>query len=159
MSRGSEADASWSRFVLGVWLVVIGALIYPVYSYKVVTYLMARDAEAVMQPFVSEMNASNRQIAAQQAQWVADNEAQNARNEAQNNANRIQSVQIKGASMVSGHPLVIAEFGSATATEIVDRVCDQASAWFRRDMGGQSIRLQRYRGEQPALDAGTITCP
>jgi type IV secretory pathway TrbF-like protein len=159
MARGGDADASWTRFWLGVWLVAIGALIYPFYSYKVVTYLMARDVEEAMKPFVAEVNASNRQVAAQQAQWSANAEAQNAANEARNMADRIRSVQIKGVSNTQGQPLAIVDYGTARSAEIVGAVCEQASVWFHRDMSGQVIRIQRYRGGQPAIDDGTVGCP
>lgn len=152
--RGRSVDPSedaWTRFRLGAVLALIAVLVYPWYSYKVQAYLLANDVKDAAVQLGAEVASENHKLNHQLRQEAADDAAWSREQ-------RLMSVHIKGVSSISGQPVVIVDFGQAGSAESTTSVCNQVNAWLRRDMRGQPIRLQQYRGDRPAIDAGSITC-
>lgn len=146
----SEDNAS-ARFIVGTVLFVVVALAYPWYSCWVQSRLLATDVQQAAQQLEAdarkELQAMNEQM-----QDAVENQ------QAQAEARRINAVRVLGASTSGGLPVVIVNLGSASMHEATPAICQQASGWVGRSVAGAQIRVQRYRGRQPALDAGTIRC-
>ncbi|HEY9146056.1 MAG TPA: hypothetical protein VIN36_05170 [Thiobacillus sp.] len=148
----SAAPVSRDRFWLGTAIFLGVAAIYPFYSYHVHTRLAARDVSAAVGEFTRELDemadeADREQRAA--AQRRAD----------QALAQRQRGVSLAGTTIVGGRRIAIVSLGSATLAEAEGTICRQASRQFGESLAGQQLRVQRHRGSQPAVDAGTITCP
>lgn len=148
----SPPPAPRDRFWLGVAILLGVAAIYPFYSYHVHTRLAARDVAAAVGEFTKELGEMADE---------ADREQQAAAHQrsAQALAQRQRGVSLAGTTIVGGRRIAIVNLGSATLTEAEATICRQASRQFGESLAGQQLRVQRHRGRQPAVDAGTITCP
>lgn len=144
-------DDGVSLFWLGVSIFLLVALVYPWYSYWVVTHLLARDAEAAVAELDSQMK-----VAQQRAQQVAA-EQQAAAQERQRRS-YAAAVRVMGISPSGDRPTVLVDFGRSNVVDAGDVICVQAARWLHRDLSGQVITLQRYRGDQPAMSAGDLAC-
>lgn len=139
------------RFWVGVGIFLLVAMAYPFYSYAVHSYLVAREfreaaarADAEMERF----NANLRREAAE-SQRVAAAEALRTRQ---------RGVSVAGTSIIGGKRVVIVNLGQASLAEAKATVCAQAERYFREPLAGEELHIQRHRGKQPAIDAGTIIC-
>lgn len=128
------------------------ALVYPWYAYWVGAYLLTRGLEAASEEFarVSDEALSD-------AQKLARRSVEASRREQQRR--RIANVQIKGVSDGPDGHVVIVDMGNASLLESDEEICGQASTWLNLDVSGTTLRVQRYRVNQPALDFGAVTCP
>lgn len=139
------------HFWIGVVIFLLVALVYPFYSYQVQTRLAARDVAVALNQFNDQMgelaNDARRQ-----------SEAASRASAAQVLAGRLRGVKVAGTTMVGGNRIVIVDLGQASLAEATDIICRQAAARYREPLSGQRLRVQRHRGRQPAVDAGTIVC-
>lgn len=113
--------------------------------------LRAQGLEAGLQQLNAEVEADTarrQQVTAQQAQ---------ARREEQTRQ-QVAGVRVMGVNDGRSGPVVVVNFGRATADQAAARICSQTERSLGRRLDGVTIRLQRYRGSQPALDAGQIRC-
>lgn len=157
-SRLGESDPVQARFVIGLAVFVVVALLYPWYSYHVQAYLLARDLEAGLQQLNAELDgvademkadtARRQQASAQQAQARRDEQTRQ----------RQAGVRVMGVNDGRSGPVVVVNFGQAGVAESAIQICSQAEHFLGRKLDGVPIRLQRYRGSQPALSAGQIRC-
>lgn len=69
-----------------------------------------------------------------------------------------REVQVVGASGGSGGAVVIVRMGEASLDEAAPEICRQAGAWLRTSVQGQRLRVQRHRGNAPALEVGQVGC-
>lgn len=145
------SEDAWARFRLGAVFALIALLAYPWYSYKVQAYLLANDVKDAAEQLGAEVASENQNLNHQLRQEVADDAAWS-------HEQRLMSVHIKGVSTIAGQPMMIVDFGQVNSTELKTTLCRQVDFWFQRSMDGQPIRLQQYRGNNPAIDAGSITC-
>lgn len=157
-----ERDEAGRRFWLGVALAGIGALIFPWYAYWVDSFLTERGLKAATEEMKRQSQAASQQLAdslaAAQAQSQADAARMRAQSDAYLQSNRIAQVRVMGAS--SGEPPTVqVQLGTAGIEEARDTICRQAPYWLRHDSSGMTLRVQRSRGSQPALDAGVVHCP
>lgn len=147
---------SWARsdskhyFQLGLIVFVAVAIVYPWYSYKVHTYMLGRDMQAAAEAMEQEATKALEQANAEAAR-------QRAASAAADLQRRVSQVRIKGISGQSP-PVVLVDLGRATLEEAEDVVCRQAAAWLRAPTSGRVLRVQRFRGSQPALEAGELVC-
>lgn len=145
--RGAGPD----RFWVGVGIFLLVAMAYPFYSYAVHSYLVARELRAAAALAGAEMerfNANLRREAAE-SQRVAAAEALRTRQ---------RGVSVAGTSIIGGKRIVIVNLGQASLAEAKATVCAQAERYFREPLAGEELHIQRHRGKQPAIDAGTIIC-
>ncbi|MGB0133343.1 hypothetical protein [Dokdonella sp.] len=145
------ADSSSSRFAVAISVFLAVAFVYPWYLYwvdsVVATWRLSAFSEE-MENIAAEVQAETRERTAK---------ATEANRREQRHA-RIAKVRVKGVSDGSNGPVAIVDLGSASLTESSATICRQTSAWLRKNMTGVSLKIQRYRLNQPALDAGTIDC-
>lgn len=156
--RLGDADPAQTRFVIGLGVFVVVALIYPWYSYRLQAYLLARDLEVGLQQINAEMDAVTDQMKANTARrQQASAQQVQARREEQARQ-RVAGVRVMGVNDGRSGPVVIVDLGQASVGQATARICSQTERSLGRSLDGVSIRLQRYRGSQPALDAGQIRC-
>jgi ribosomal protein S12 methylthiotransferase accessory factor YcaO len=72
---------------------------------------------------------------------------------------RVAGVRVMGVSSGGDLPTVLVSLSNSNAYEAERTICQQAGAWLNKNVSGTTLRLQRHRGNQPAADAGEITCP
>lgn len=148
-------DSGDSRFAIGVGIFLLVAALYPWYSYKVVTFLLAKDATEALSQFGRETKAAGDALSEQLALDQQELTQASAERRA---ARELAAVKVMGVSESGNRPLVLVNLGSASLHDVDAEVCRQASRWLRRNLSGVVIRVQRTRGNSPAVDAGEIVC-
>ena len=149
--HAAAGDEASSRFVIGLVVFIAVALVYPWYSYWVHSTLMARDMQLAVQAMGDEVERGVQQMQAATAQ-------QRQRTAAEARQARIAAVDVMGATAASGGPVVIVRMGNASLDEAGETICAQAERWLRAPVAGQTLRVQRHRGNAPALDVGRVRC-
>ena len=151
-------DPDWSRRRLGILMIAI-ALIAPFYGYFVWDQLWKAELRALDRKAQLEGEALSAQMRANEI--AIGNRFREARDvaAARDLQRRVMAVRVGG--VIDGNPAtVIVEQlppeGAAAAAEVI---CAQAGHWLRRTTRGSTLRVQRDRGNQPALDAGVVVCP
>lgn len=69
-----------------------------------------------------------------------------------------KAVRMMGVSEGTNGVVLLAELGDRSLADARETLCFQASRWIRRSADGRTFRVQRYRGNAPALHAGSIRC-
>lgn len=164
----------------GIYVAVLIALAYPWYANWVDRVVLARDLAAATRAFEAAVPAATtprptRRDAAPTmsdpiSQFGADvaHHATRAlrdgvdqpvqRNDAQSRMRRLAAVEVAGAMDVAPATLIV-ELNGAALEEARETICAQAAAVLRRPLAaGESLRVQRYRGNDPARELGMITC-
>ena len=149
--HAAAGDEAGSRFVIGLVVFIAVALLYPWYSYWVHSALMARDMQQAVQSMGEEVERGVQQMQAATAQ-------QRQRTAAEARQARIAAVDVMGATAASGGPVVIVRMGNASLDEAGETICAQAGRWLRAPVAGRTLRVQRHRGNAPALDLGRVRC-
>lgn len=152
--EANSADDPQSRFVTGLTIFVVVALAYPWYSYWVQSRLFANEVESGFRQMSAEVasvqkSGAQRQRASTQAGRTSGETSPRG---------RISEVRVKGATDGRNGPLVVVNFGSVDVSAARETVCQQASYLLGRPLTGEVVRVQRFRGNQPATDAGRIDC-
>lgn len=154
MSRPEESRRPRAALLRLGWtalaVLVLLALLWPWYSYRVQAYLLGRDLQAVGEALQREGERAAAQSSARQR------EAQLRRNEAALRR-RLAGVSVRGASG-SASPVVIVVLGDSNPQEARDVICAGAERLLGRSLAGVTLRVQAHRGAQPALDAGSVRC-
>lgn len=132
-------------------VLVVIALLWPWYSYRVQAYLFGRDLQAVGEALQREGERAVAQASSRQR------ESQQRAEEAALQR-RLSRVRVRGASG-SASPVVIVELGGSKPQEARDLICAGAERLLGRSLAGVTLRVQAWRGPQPALDAGQVRCP
>ena len=156
--RAPVIESDWSRRRLGV-LVIVVALLAPFYGYFVWNQLMKAELRAMEREAQQEVEALSVQMraagvaAAERSRQLLDAAA------AQDFRRRVAAVRVVGA--IEGNPAVVIvdHLPAEGAAEAADAICAQAAQWLRRATRGSTLRVQRDRGNQPAMDAGVVVCP
>ena len=149
--HAAAGDEAGSRFVIGLVVFIAVALVYPWYSYWVHSTLMARDMQRAAQAIGTEVERGVQQMQAATAQ-------QRQRTAAQARQARVAAVDVVGATAASGGPVVVVRMGDASLDEAGETICAQAGRWLRTPVAGRTLRVQRHRGNAPALDVGRVRC-
>ena len=147
------------RFAIGVAIFLAVALAYPWYSYWVSTYLLGRDLKAATTQFQAESDKADAQLSASMARTRESNAADAQAAAEYEQRRQVAAVRVLGVSTGGAKPLVLVNLGNASLTDADEEVCRQASSWMRRELSGVTIRIHRFRGNQPAVDAGEVVCP
>lgn len=151
-SRMSDGSGNDPRFVIGLVVFVSVALLFPWYAYEVVSYSIERDATRALNDFGIET----------QKQVEAENKEAERRHSAAldfQQRQRVAGVRVMGVSSGGDLPTVLVSLGNLNTYEAERTICQQAGTWPNKNVSGTTLRLQRHRGNQPAADAGEITCP
>jgi hypothetical protein len=143
------------NFWTGVAIFIGVALVYPFYSYKVQSQLLARELTVGMEALTGEVDAMEREAG---RQAVAASNAYAAQSAAQAAAGRQRGVVVAGTTRVGRTRVVIVQLGQSGLSEAQPSICRQAAALFGERLSGERLRVQRHRGSQPALDVGTVVC-
>lgn len=159
---GTPDDNAEARFWIGLIAFFFVALAYPWYSYKVNGYLLAQDLQAASDELGRQVEASNsrlrRQIEASSSQARQRSAIEAARRQAAADQARIDAVRVVGTFPGRTGPVAIVSLGQAGLPEAATTICRQAESTLESSLAGQVLRVQRYRGDQPALDVGSIRC-
>jgi hypothetical protein len=151
-SRTTEGSGNDPRFVIGLVVFVSVALLFPWYAYEVVMYALERDATKALNDFGIEtqkqVDAANKEAERRHSAALEFQQRQ-----------RVAGVRVMGVSSGGDLPTVLVSLGNSNTYEAERSICQQAGAWLKRNVSGMTLRLQRHRGNQPAADAGEITCP
>lgn len=144
-------DASGARFRFAIAMCVGVVLAYPWYEYWVNSFLLAR-----------ELDASAREIEVASQQFLEQMEDQTARADILSRRDqqrvRVGKVRVKGVGDGATGPVVIVDLGFASLSESKETICNQARTWLKKDLTNVSLKVQRYRVNQPALDSGVVDC-
>ena len=150
-SSGTAEDNAESRFWIGVVLFLAVAAAYPWYSYWVNAFLLTHQLKVAGQEVSRQLDSATKEMeqafAAARAQ-----QQQTARRQ------RVAQVRVLGALPSRKGPIVIVELGQTSLFEATDVICREAGGMMGMAVTGSSLRVQRYRGNEPALDVGTIYC-
>ncbi len=151
----SAANGLW----LAITLFAVGAIAYPWYAHWVNSYLLDREAKALMEQLQQQADvASQRMQAAQETVLINAQrvQADTIRNAA---ARRIAAVRVMGASANASNPVVIVALGDAPLEKSTSTICAQSARWLGSSASGKRLRVQTWRGNQPAMTIGSIDCP
>ncbi len=150
-SRISQT-ATDHRFSIGLGVFVLVALLFPWYAYEVVSYSLERDTTRALNEFGIETQKQTDELN-KKAQRQSDAYAEQLKRQ------RIAGVRVMGVSAGGDLPTVLVSLGTSNTSEADIAICQQAAAWLGRNVAGSTLRIQKHRGNQPAQDAGEITCP
>ncbi len=148
---GTAEDNAESRFWIGVVLFLAVAAVYPWYSYWVNAFLLTHQLKVAGQEFSRQLESANKEM--EQAFSAA-----RAQQRQTAHRQRIAKVRVLGALPSRKGPIVIVELGQTSLSEATDAICREAGGMLGMSVTGTSLRVQRYRGNQPALDIGTVYC-
>ncbi len=157
MNQG-ENDPAWTRFWLGFIFFVIVALAYPWYEYQVNKWLLAKDLEVVTEELSEQADAAQRKLSAQMRNAQEQSRLAQVQMREQQQRRRLAKIKVMGTSGTGARLVMIVEMGNTDLPEAHDTICRQARVLFGHDFGGQPLRIQKYRGNQPAVDIGSINC-
>jgi len=140
------------RFAIGLGVFILVALLFPWYAYEVVSYSLERDTIKALNQFgietqrqIDEVNKENQKRRVATAEHLL--------------RQRIARVRVMGVSSGGDIPTVLVSLGNSNIYEADIVICKQAALWLGRNIDGSTLRIQKHRGNQPAQDAGEITCP
>jgi hypothetical protein len=152
--RGSvtQSSAFNARFWIAIAVFLSVAIAYPWYSYRVNSYLLSREMEAAAREMARIADETLKE-----AQREGAEAAERFKRDQQRK--RIANVRIRGVSDGPKGPVVIVDLGTASPVESDQAICRQATAWLKANLSGTTLNVQRYRINQPALDAGVVVCP
>ena len=161
-SDGTPDDNADARFWTGLIVFVFVALAYPWDSYWVGKYLLVRDVQAASEEAGQQLEASmaqaRREIEASTTRMRERSAAEAGRRRAELEQARIDAVRVVGTFPTKAGPVAIVSLGQMELSEAGPLVCRQAEAMLEVQLAGQVLRVQQYRGSQPAIDMGAIRC-
>lgn len=149
--RANSGDQTDGRLTLAVIVFVAVALAYPWYSYWVHAHLLNRD----MQAAAAELDKQARALeSAASSQWQTlsappDFPVVHAVS---------KPIRLMGISEGTSGAVLVAELADSSLADARDSLCSQASRWSGRSSSGRAFRVQRYRGNAPAVHVGSIQC-
>src|SRR3546814_1807711 len=103
-SQGSPEDNANSRFVIGLVVFVLVALLYPWYSYWVQARLVARDVTRAVEVMDAQLRSELKAVDKRATQAAQ-------RRQATVDRRRVAAVRVVGAMATSGRPGVIVDMG------------------------------------------------
>jgi hypothetical protein len=148
---GTPDDNADARFWIWIFVFLFVAAAYPWYSYWVNAHLLARDLQRAGEEIGRQLEASDAEMQRQAAQ-LRDQNIEAARRA------RLAAVRVVGAFPGQGGPIAIVHLGSAQVREASPVICREAGAMMGRSLVGEMLRIQRERGDQPAVDIGNLHC-
>ena len=150
-AEGAPEDNANARFVIGLAVVVLVALLYPWYSYWVQTHLLARELQQATQAIDSQLRHELRGVG-EQVQQAAAQSQQAA------NRRRARRVRVMGAMTTNGVPVVIVDMGEASLSQSTVGICRQAPGWLGRPVSGLTLQVEAWRRRAPAESIGSVVC-
>lgn len=157
-TQWGEADPARTRFVTGLAVLIAVALIYPWYSYWVQSRLLARDLDVPVAQLIDELEAASQEMSAELARREQTAVRQTQTRRQSEARQRTSGVRVMGVTDGRNGLVVVVNFGQASIGQAAAQICSQTERSVGRRLDGVAVRLQRYRGSQPALDAGQIRC-
>src|SRR5690606_13648913 len=100
----------------------------------------------------------SRQLESASKEMEQEFAAAQARHQQTARRQRVAKVRVLGAIPSRKGPIVIVELGQTSLSEATDAICREAGGMLGMAVTGASLRVQRYRGSQPALNIGTVHC-
>jgi len=150
-AESAPEDNAQARFVVGLAVFVVVALLYPWYAYWVQTHLLARDVQQATRAIDSQLRHELRGVG-EQARKAAVQSPQAA------SRRRVRGVRVMGAMATKGVPVVIVDMGDASLSEGTAGICSQAPSWLGRPVSGMTLRVQAWRGRAPSESIGSVVC-
>ena len=150
-ARVQSSDASATRFLIGLVTFLLVAALYPWYSYRVQSHLVASDLAEAVSSMQQETDRDIARLNRQMAQASADQQ-EHAQQQ------RLQRVQVMGGSIIHGRPVVIVELGKSSLQEAKPIICRTASGWLGVPVAGRRLEVQQHRGKSPTVSVGWIQC-
>jgi hypothetical protein len=140
-----------SRFVAGLIVFLLAALLYPWYEYRVQAWLATRDLQAAMQGMEKEADAAGANARAAVDAVVA------RQSPGPGDAAR-PSIRLMGAMELRNGPLAIVDLGGRALDDARPLICVRVQETLGTPMGGREVRVQRWRRNAPAVSMGVIRC-
>ena len=150
-AHGTPEDNADARFWIALLVLLTVALAYPWYSYWVNARLLSRDLQSAGEEI-------SRQIEAGNTKWRQQSMAEAERREESDRQRRLASVRVMGTIPSRSGMIAIVRLDRVELLEASATICRQAGSMLGSDLTGQLLRIQRHRGNQPALDVGSIRC-
>lgn len=144
-------NSSNVRFGIAMAILLVAALIYPWYLHWVDSIV----ATWRFQAFSEDMEKSAEEFQTGLRKQTAISAETSRREQLRK---RIALVNVRGVTAGVEGLVVVVDLGAASLTESSETICRQAGASLRRSLAGTSLKVQRYRLNQPALDAGIVNC-
>ncbi len=138
-----------SRFVTGLVVFLLTALLYPWYAYRVQAWLLERDLAAATQA-LAQASAAQMQASRQRAA-VATRRAQVASVPA-------VSIRIMGAMELRNGPMAIVDLAGRPLDGAAPVICLRVQETLGTPMVGRALRVQRWRPDAPAVSMGSSQC-
>ncbi len=151
VAPGTPEDNADARFWIALLVFLSVALAYPWYWYWVNARLLSRDLQSAGEELSRQIEAGNAELRKQS--MVAA-----ARREESDRQRRLASVRVVGTIPSRSGMIAIVRLERVGLTEASATICRQAGGMLGSDLTGQLLRIQRHRGNQPALNVGSIRC-
>lgn len=151
IAPGTPEDNADARFWIALLVFLTVALAYPWYSYWVNARLLTHDLQSAGEELSRQIDAGNAELR-QQSMAAA------ARREESDRQRRLASVRVVGTIPSRSGMIAIVRLERVELPEASATICRQAGVMLGSDLTGQLLRIQRHRGNQPALDVGSIRC-
>lgn len=148
-SKGTDQSDGCVKLAVIVFVAV--ALAYPWYSYWVHAHLLSRDMQAAAVEFNKQARALESAASTPWQTLSALSDVPVARAVS-------TPIRLMGISEGTSGAVLVAELGDSSLADARDSLCFQASRWSGRSSSGRAFRVQRYRGNAPAVHAGSIQC-
>lgn len=139
-----------SRFVTGLVVFIVAALLYPWYEYRVQAWLAARDLAAAAQALERQISTDNAVL---QTEPTASAAARSAATEAPPAA-----IRIMGAMELRNGPMAIVDLAGQPLDDVAQTICLRVQDTLGTSMSGREIRVQRWRRNAPAVSVGSVRC-
>lgn len=139
------------RFVTGLVVFVLTALLYPWYAYKVQAWLLARELEAAAEVMEREARADQARLR-RQAAALGNAQAADAPYAAP------ASIRIMGAMELRNGPMAIVDLAGRPLDEVTPIICLRVQETLGTPTVGREIRVQRWRRDAPAVSMGVVRC-
>ena len=127
-----------------------------------VSYSLERDTIKALNQFgietQSQIDEANKESQRQRTAAIEYQQRQSNANAEIQLKQRVASVRVMGVSTGGNLPTVLVALGSSNIYEAQSTLCQQAGNWLHKNVSGSRLRIQSYRGNRPAVDAGEISC-
>ena len=149
--RGAVAwDDAESRFVTGLVVFIVAALLYPWYEYRVQSWLAARDIAVATKALETEAKA---EAATLQRELAAA-----TRRASEPAYSPPSSIRLMGAMDLRDGPMAIVDLAGRPLDDVASIICLRVQETLDTPTTGLRVRVQRWRRNAPAVSMGSIQC-
>jgi hypothetical protein len=147
MKWSDPQDRADRRLRLGIWTAAIIALLLPIWWNVMDTTWAAIVLRASVQAFAQAIPALPPPTTYRTPARVSSP------------LSPTPSVRLLGATSAASTVSVVVDLAGTTPAQSREKICRDGAAFLAHSLVGQTVRVLRSRGTQPASDAGTIVCP